>query len=32
MIVGLDIGSTTLKAVAVENGQTLWRDLSLIHI
>ena len=25
-IVGLDIGSTTVKAVCVEDGRTLWRD------
>jgi predicted CoA-substrate-specific enzyme activase len=25
-IVGLDVGSTTVKAVVVENGEVLWRD------
>jgi predicted CoA-substrate-specific enzyme activase len=25
-IVGMDVGSTTVKAVAVEDGRTLWRD------
>jgi predicted CoA-substrate-specific enzyme activase len=25
-IVGLDIGSTTVKAICVEDGKTLWRD------
>jgi activator of 2-hydroxyglutaryl-CoA dehydratase len=25
-IVGLDIGSTTVKAICVEDGKTIWRD------
>ncbi len=25
-IVGMDVGSTTVKAVAVEDGKTIWRD------
>jgi predicted CoA-substrate-specific enzyme activase len=25
-IVGMDVGSTTVKAVVMENGQSLWRD------
>jgi predicted CoA-substrate-specific enzyme activase len=25
-IVGMDVGSTTVKAIAVENGNVLWRD------
>jgi predicted CoA-substrate-specific enzyme activase len=25
-VVGVDVGSTTVKALAVENGQVLWRD------
>lgn len=25
-IVGMDVGSTTVKAVVVENGETVWRD------
>jgi len=26
IVVGLDVGSTTVKAVAVEDGRVLWRD------
>jgi predicted CoA-substrate-specific enzyme activase len=31
MIVGLDVGSTTVKAVAVEGGEVRWRDYQRHH-